>query len=108
MRYPATEKLEIIRTVEGSHLPIKKTLDMLGIPRTTFYRWYDRYVEGGFDALADRAPRPKSIWNRIPQDRRDDLIAFSLVLPEQFGRAVQHTKGMCYPWLPSWLGRNIF
>ena len=40
MRYPATEKLEIIRTVEGSHLPTKQTLDMLGIPRTTFYRWY--------------------------------------------------------------------
>jgi len=38
MRYPASEKLEIIRTVEGSHLPTKMTLDMLGIPRTTFYR----------------------------------------------------------------------
>ncbi len=38
MRYPASEKLEIIRTVEGSHLPAKQTLDMLGIPRATFYR----------------------------------------------------------------------
>ena len=66
MRYPASEKLEIIRTVEGSHLPTKQTLDMLGIPRTTFYRWYDRYVEGGFDALADRSPCPKSVWDRIP------------------------------------------
>ena len=36
MRYSASEKLELIRTVEGSHLPTKKTLDMLGIPRTTF------------------------------------------------------------------------
>ena len=36
MRYPASKKLEIIRTVEGSHLPVKQTLDMLGIPRTTF------------------------------------------------------------------------
>src|SRR5210317_2251830 len=78
MRYPASEKLEIIRTVEGSHLPTKKTLDMLGIPRTTFYRWYDRYAEGGFEALADRSPRPKSVWNRIPQARRDDLIEFAL------------------------------
>ncbi|MBK0329252.1 IS3 family transposase [Rhodobacteraceae bacterium F11138] len=78
MRYPASEKPEIIRTVEGSHLPAKQTLDMLGIPRTTFYRWYDRYVEGGFDALADRSPRPKSVWNRIPQARRDDLIEFAL------------------------------
>ncbi len=78
MRYPASEKLEIIRTVEGSHLPTKMTLDTLGIPRTTFCRWYDRYIEGGFDALADRSPRPKSVWNRIPQDRRDDLIEFAL------------------------------
>ena len=78
MRYPAAEKLEIIRTVEGSHLPTKQTLDMLGIPRTTFYRWYDRFVEGGFDALVDCSPCPKSVWNRIPQDRRDDLIEFAL------------------------------
>ena len=47
MRYPASEKLEIIRLVEHSHLPIKQTLDKLGIPRTTFYRWYDRYQIGG-------------------------------------------------------------
>jgi putative transposase len=78
MRYPATEKFEIIRTVEGSHLPTKQTLDMLGIPRTTFYRWYDLYLDGGVVALDDRSPRPKSVWNRIPQDRRDDLIEFAL------------------------------
>ena len=59
-------------------MPIKMTLDMLGIPRTTFYRWYDLYVEGGIDALADRSPRPRSAWSRIPQDRRDDLIEFAL------------------------------
>jgi putative transposase len=35
MRYPASEKLEIIRLVEQSHLPVKRTLAMLGIPRTT-------------------------------------------------------------------------
>ena len=78
MRYPASEKLEIIRTVDHSHLPTKQTLDMLGIPRTTFYRWYDQYLEGGFDGLSDRSPRPKSVWNRIPDDRRDDLIEFAL------------------------------
>ena len=36
MRYPASEKLEIIRTVESSHLPAKQTLDMLGIPAPRF------------------------------------------------------------------------
>ena len=43
MRYPASEKLEIIHPVERSHLPVRRTLDKLGIPATTFYRWYDRY-----------------------------------------------------------------
>ena len=45
MRYPASEKLEIIRLVEQSHLPVRRTLEKLGIPRATFYRWYDRLSE---------------------------------------------------------------
>jgi hypothetical protein len=32
MRYPASEKAEIIQLVEQSHLPAKRTLDKLGIP----------------------------------------------------------------------------
>ena len=36
MRYPASEKLEIIRLVEHSHLPVKRTLEKLGIARATF------------------------------------------------------------------------
>ena len=40
MRYPAAEKLEIIRLVEQSPLPVRHTLTKLGIPRPTFYRWY--------------------------------------------------------------------
>jgi len=58
MRYPAAEKLEIIRLVECSHLPAKQTLDMLSIPRTTFYRWYERYRLDGEDTLQDKAPLP--------------------------------------------------
>ncbi len=53
MRYPASEKAEIIELVEQSHLPARRTLEKLGIPRATFYRWYDRYRAGGPDALAD-------------------------------------------------------
>ena len=58
MRYPASEKLEIIRLVEKSHLPIRRTLDKLGIARATFYRWYDLYRMGGIDALGGPRPMP--------------------------------------------------
>ena len=82
MRYPASEKLEIIRLVEQSHLPIKQTLDKLGIPRTTFYRWYDRYQLGGPEALEDQSPRPSRVWNRIPDDVRRRIIDLALDVPE--------------------------
>mgnify|MGYP001120798272 FL=1 len=78
MRYPASEKLEIIRLVEGSHLPTKRTLDELGIPRTTFYRWYDRYLAGGPEALEDRSPRPSRVWNRIPEPVREKVKDLAL------------------------------
>jgi transposase-like protein len=74
MRYPASEKLEIIRIVEQSHLPAKRTLDQLGIARRTFYRWYDRYLEGGPEALEDRPSAPSRVWDRI---RRPSMIRSS-------------------------------
>ncbi len=82
MRYPASEKLEIIRLVERSHLPAKQTLDMLGIARTTFYRWYERFRLEGADALQDRASLPARIWNRIPDSVRERLITLALDRPE--------------------------
>jgi len=78
MRYPAAEKLEIIRLVEQSHLPVGRTLQRLGIPRATFYRWYDRYQTGGPEALDDRSPRPDRIWNRIPDDVRERIRTLAL------------------------------
>jgi len=78
MRYPASEKLEIIRIVERSHLPAKQTLDRLGIARPTFYRWYDLYLRFGEEALKDRRPGPRQGWNRIPDKVRSDILDMAL------------------------------
>ena len=78
MRYPASEKLEIIRLVEGSHLSARQTLVKLGIPRTTFYRWYDRYLQRGEAGLQDQSPKPKHVWNRIPDEVRHKVVKLAL------------------------------
>jgi transposase-like protein len=78
MRYPAAEKLKIIRIVEQSHLPVKRTLDQLGIARRTFYRWYDRYLEGGPEALEDRPSAPSRVWNRIAPEVQDQIVEMAL------------------------------
>ncbi|VWX49363.1 conserved hypothetical protein [Novosphingobium sp. 9U] len=63
MRYSASEKPKIIRNVEQSHLPAKRTLDQLGITHRTFYRGFDRYLKGGSEASGGR-PLPSSrVWN---------------------------------------------
>jgi len=58
MRYSASEKLEIIRLVEQSHLPVRRTLEKIGILPAAFYRWYNRYQTGGPEALEDRPSKP--------------------------------------------------
>ena len=78
MRYPAAEKLEIIRLVEQSHLSVQQTLARIGVPRTTFYRWYDRYIEHGPEGLEDRPSRPSRVWNRIPDAVRDQIVELAL------------------------------
>jgi transposase-like protein len=86
MRYPATEKLEIIRIVEQSHLPVRRTLDKLGILPGSFYRWYDRYRTGGIEALEDKSSAPSRVWNRIPDDVRAKIIDLALDCPEMSPR----------------------
>ena len=97
MRYRAPEKLEIIRLVEQSHLGVRQTLDKLGIPKTTFYRWYDRYLAFGEVGLEDRNSNPGQVWNRIPDDVRDEIIDLALeeteLSPRELAVRFTDTKG---------------
>jgi putative transposase len=98
MRYPAAEKLEIIRLVEQSHLPARRTLRQLGVAPATFYRWYDRHQHGGPDALVDRPSRPARVWNRIPEAQRTGILDLALAEPELSPRelAVRFTDQQRY------------
>ncbi|MFC1486012.1 DDE-type integrase/transposase/recombinase, partial [Candidatus Latescibacterota bacterium] len=86
MRYSQAEKMEAIRLVEESALSVRRTVKELGINRSTFYAWYRRYAEDGYDGLADRKPRPKKFWNRIPVPVKDQVVAIALENPEQSPR----------------------
>ena len=80
MRYPASEKLEIIRLVEQSHQPVKKTLEQIGVSRPTFYRWYDLYRRFGEAGLEDRRGGSGRVWNRIPNEVRQQVLEMALDL----------------------------
>ena len=82
MRYSQSEKMEIIRLVEESDLSVKQTLEELDVPKSTFYRWYHRYSEHGYEGLASRPPNANRFWNRIPDHEKDKVVEVALDYPE--------------------------
>jgi transposase-like protein len=74
MSYPVTEKLEITRLVEHSHLPVRCTLRHLGVSKTGFYRWYDRYQSFGEQGLNRRQDlEPAEPVVRYERDRPSEM-----------------------------------
>ena len=78
MRRSASEKMEIIRIVEGSELGVKRTLEEFGISRSTFYEWYRRYLSEGFEGLKPKVPDRKLFWNKIPDEERNKVVELAL------------------------------
>jgi transposase-like protein len=83
MRTRQAEKMEIIRLVEESDLPVKLVLEQLDVPRSTFYDWYRRYQEDGYDGLADKRTGPRQFWNQIPESVQNEIVDLALKHPEE-------------------------
>jgi len=97
MRRSASEKMEIIRIVQDSELGVKRTLEELGISRSTFYVWYKHYLEGGFDGLKPKSPNRKSFWNKIPEKEKKKVIEIALekedLSPRELAYHITDKKG---------------
>ncbi len=91
MRRAASEKMEIIRLVEGTDLPVRATLRQLGVPRSTFYGWYQRYLALGFDGLHDKKPAKRPRWNAIPEKVQKQVLELALERTELSPRELPAT-----------------
>lgn len=78
--------MEVIRIVEGSRLGVKPTLRELGINRSTFYTWYRRYQEEGYEGLARKVCADRRFWNAIPPWERERVVEIALEQPEKSPR----------------------
>ncbi len=86
MRYSQSEKMEIIRLVESSPVSVKQTVAELKINRSTFYKWYKQYQEGGYEALANQYRPPKQFWNEIPPWEKKRVVEIALEHAEKSPR----------------------
>ena len=86
MRRTAAEKYELIRLVEGSELPMRRTLRELRLNRSTFYLWYHRYLQRGRAGLESNPSAARRYWNRIPPRVRQRVVEAALADPERSPR----------------------
>ncbi len=86
IRFTQREKYEIIRMVTRSDLSANRTLKEIGLHKRTFYNWYSRYLEDGYDGLAPRTRNPRKTWNKIPQKERNKVVFEALEHPELSSR----------------------
>jgi putative transposase len=81
-------KLEILRAVQGSELPVKKVLSQLGISRSTYYRWRQRFRNQGQPGLHDMPPVRSRTWNQILPEERNKVLEISMLFPDWSSREV--------------------
>lgn len=86
MRHSQSERMELIRLVEESELSVCQTLRELGVPRSTFYRWYRRYQKEGYAGLANKPPNVRRFWNKIPEEEKQGVVETALEHPEMSPR----------------------
>ncbi len=80
MRFSQQEKYEIIRIVEESEIGVNRTLKELEISKSTFYNWYGRYLQKGFDGLVSK--QRHSTWNKIPPQIKEMVVEQALELAD--------------------------
>jgi putative transposase len=88
MKYTQSEKMEIIRMVEESNLSVKKTLEEMDVSRSSFYSWYQRYLESGYEGLASRQKRRRQFWNAIPEWEKERVVEVARKYPEKSCREI--------------------
>jgi transposase InsO family protein len=78
----ALKKLEVLRVVETSGLPIKEALARLEVASSTYYRWRSRFREQGTGGLVDRCGYKGRVWNELLEQERVKIMEVARLYPE--------------------------
>ena len=78
----AQQKREVIDLVRKSPLSKRHTLEELGVPRSSYYRWQRRLRQHGEVGLVDRRPQPGTVWNRLAPQEEATILREALRQPE--------------------------
>ena len=82
------QKLNILRHVESSGLPVRKALARLDVPVSTYYRWRRNFHRFGVEGLSDKSTSKGKGWNRLLPEERETILDVSRDEPQWSCREV--------------------
>lgn len=82
------EKMETLRVVMSSEIPVHRTLRALDIPKTTYYRWRRKWRNMGFEGLRDIKPKRLSSWNKLLPYQEDKILEIAILNPDWTSRQI--------------------
>jgi len=82
------DKLQILRAVEASDLPVEQTLARLSIAPSTYYRWRARFRRLGRQGLRDRPAHRARNWNQLLEPEREHIVEGATLYPELSSREI--------------------
>lgn len=80
------KKAGLIEAVEAKGRGKKKRLGEMGVPRSTYYGWKQRYDEKGSAGLERQARRSTGALNKLADAERERVVAVALNHPELSSR----------------------
>ena len=75
----AIEKRDILDLVTESGLPRRRALAQLGLPKSTYYRWLKRQIEGRLQDKKSGSPIP---WNKLNPEEEEKIVNQARASPE--------------------------
>jgi len=79
----AQEKAGILTLVTDSHLPRRRALAQLGLPKSTYYRWLKRHAEARLEDKKDGSRPP---WNKLRPEEESKILTQARASPELSAR----------------------
>jgi len=82
------QKMDAIRLVESSPLSTTQTLGRLDLPRSTYYRWKQKFQQQGHVGLQDNKPCHQRVWNQLRPQEVDTIVELACMQPGWSSREI--------------------
>jgi putative transposase len=82
------DKLEALRLIESSGLSVSAALTRLGVARSTYYRWRQKFRTLGVLGLQDNTPHRLWTWNQLLPKQNEMILEVAIFNPEWSSREI--------------------